>query len=567
MVKIHQYVTLKSFLFPLVVSSVFSTVIPFALLGIPSNAVARTNKHLATTVASPAPTPAPVVSSVSVNGSSGPMTVPAGGILTVGVQNGGTATAWVALYKTTDPNYVPNNYLFMNGAQTPPTTLITSATFTFTVPTTGTYEFRLFANNIDFTKLATSPTVTVASPAPTPAPVVSSASYTLTITQNGTGQGNTTGAGTYASGTVVTMTATAASGSTFGGWSGTGCSTGTVTMSANTTCTATFTLVSPPTTSTCPADAFYVSVSGNDSNPGTPSQPWRTMKKTTSALTAGQTACVMDGTYTEGEIAFRSSGLQSAPIRLMAQNQWKAILSSISGCAPSISLYGSWITIDGLLMQVSSSDPGCSTGTTGNYAIHAWGDVNTVAVPLSLTAGATIRGVKIVASSKRNGAMKTNQDFSLIENNIFNDGIESFNNQGTIFRNNTIFGTARDWIDLVVAKGGTRGIQVYGNIVHIANSNNMGIELGGSSGSQWLFDPSSGVECYDCQAYGNTVINDTTSSVGLWGYAGAKNSSIHNNIGNHGGKFLRSGGSPGSYGSTNPDSTFYTNTIDGVLVP
>jgi hypothetical protein len=108
---------------------------------------------------------------------------------------------------------------------------------------------------------------------------------------------------------------------------------------------------------------------------------------------------------------------------------------------------------------------------------------------------------------------------------------------------------------------------VYGNTVHIVNSNNAGIELGGSSGSAFLFDPPSGVECYDSEAYNNMVVNDTVSSVLLWGFAGAQNSSIHNNIGNHGSSFLRSGGSPGSFGSTNPGSVFKNNTMNGVLVP
>src|SRR5581483_9486853 len=80
------------------------------------------------------------------------------------VNNSGSATAWVGLYATgqTDNNqYLGDQYL--NGDRlTPPSSAMSSAQLTFTPPTTpGTYHFRLFATNVGYTLIATSPTVTV----------------------------------------------------------------------------------------------------------------------------------------------------------------------------------------------------------------------------------------------------------------------------------------------------------------------------------------------------------------------------------------------------------------------
>jgi hypothetical protein len=113
--------------------------------------------------ATPTATPAPSGASVLVNGSASPVTVIPGATVTVAVAGGpGGITDWVAKHDAAAPNttYYPD-WKYLSGTQTAPATGKTSATLTFTMPTTpGTYNFRFFANN-GFTLLATSPTVTV----------------------------------------------------------------------------------------------------------------------------------------------------------------------------------------------------------------------------------------------------------------------------------------------------------------------------------------------------------------------------------------------------------------------
>ena len=65
------------------------------------------------------------------------------------------------------------------------------------------------------------------------------------------------------------------------------------------------------------AATYYVATSGNNSNPGTSSQPWRTVAYAASKMVAGDTTYVRGGTYNEGVIRFGKSGTQSAPIKLL----------------------------------------------------------------------------------------------------------------------------------------------------------------------------------------------------------------------------------------------------------
>jgi chitodextrinase len=61
----------------------------------------------------------------------------------------------------------------------------------------------------------------------------------------------------------------------------------------------------PPRLPEATGKVFYVSPSGNDGSPGTQAQPWRTIQKAASTLTAGQRALVVAGTYQENVFVTR----------------------------------------------------------------------------------------------------------------------------------------------------------------------------------------------------------------------------------------------------------------------
>lgn len=107
------------------------------------------------------------------------------------------------------------------------------------------------------------------------------------------------------------------------------------------------------------AATYYVATTGSDSNPGTSSQPWRTVAHATSKMVAGDTTYVRGGTYNEGEIRFVRSGTQSAPIKLLNQSGQLPVINCTTAKSsyPRIYLLGSgptpsaraigWVTIEG----------------------------------------------------------------------------------------------------------------------------------------------------------------------------------------------------------------------------
>jgi len=68
------------------------------------------------------------------------------------------------------------------------------------------------------------------------------------------------------------------------------------------------------------ATTYYVSISGNDANPGTQAQPWRTIQNAADMMDAGDTALVSAGTYNE-RVTTRRSGAARQLIEFRAIGQ------------------------------------------------------------------------------------------------------------------------------------------------------------------------------------------------------------------------------------------------------
>jgi len=81
----------------------------------------------------------------------------------------------------------------------------------------------------------------------------------------------------------------------------------------------TITITSTPVTPTqAPKHEYFVSPSGNDSNPGTFADPWKTIQKAVENLEAGDWVYIREGTYEgiQGGWVFQNSGTASQPIVL-----------------------------------------------------------------------------------------------------------------------------------------------------------------------------------------------------------------------------------------------------------
>ncbi|GAA0582345.1 agmatine deiminase family protein [Kribbella sandramycini] len=107
----------------------------------------------------PTPTPTPTGPRVVADRT----TVRRGGQITATVTNGpGNTRDWVGLYRASATNSAGGvDEKYLNGRNSPPSSGLTSASITFTAPnTTGTYNFRFFAND-GYPLLATSATFSV----------------------------------------------------------------------------------------------------------------------------------------------------------------------------------------------------------------------------------------------------------------------------------------------------------------------------------------------------------------------------------------------------------------------
>jgi hypothetical protein len=308
---------------------------------------------------------------------------------------------------------------------------------------------------------------------------------------------------------------------------------------------------------------YYVSPSGSDSNPGTFSAPWRSVQIAALKLRAGETAILLDGTYEEPQILFANFGSPGAPITIRAKNKWGAIISSTSGCNPAISIDKSYITIEDVRFSVSPNNVACPSMSSANAAVRCWniGSDPSPSNPHTGTVGCTIRGVMVEASTARTVGIKTNQDFSLVENNEIHSSLEAFNNYGTIFRNNTIYG-GDGWGDSVYGKGGVRNLQIYNNVVHATQGSGRGLFIGGSAGCCW-YDSSAHIEAYNSVAYNNIIIAAGGSNIGSLGMTGAQDSAVFNNV-VFGGRLFLTQGSQNGYdprpAPTNP--TIMNNIVN-----
>ena len=103
---------------------------------------------------------------------------------------------------------------------------------------------------------------------------------------------------------------------------------------------------------------YYVAPNGNDSNPGTASQPWRAIQKAADSVSAGDTVIVQAGAYQE-QVTISASGTASDPILFQAQGT-----AELNGFV----LAGDYLQIKGFTVKVLS----CSLAefgfkVTGSY--------------------------------------------------------------------------------------------------------------------------------------------------------------------------------------------------------
>ena len=115
---------------------------------------------------------------------------------------------------------------------------------------------------------------------------------------------------------------------------------------------------------------LYVSTQGSDSNPGTSTQPFRTITRAYSAAAAGTTIIVLPGVYTDYQsgwgLHLTKAGTAANPIVLRSQVRGGAIIDGQYGSDRNKTIYldGSYHVIDGFQIK---GGPHHGIFITGNF--------------------------------------------------------------------------------------------------------------------------------------------------------------------------------------------------------
>ncbi|MFM7736768.1 MAG: right-handed parallel beta-helix repeat-containing protein [Alphaproteobacteria bacterium] len=126
-------------------------------------------------------------------------------------------------------------------------------------------------------------------------------------------------------------------------------------------------LVSAPLRGRAEAATWWVALDGDDSNPGTQAQPWRTLDKASATAAPGDVVNVGDGTWAE-RLRIWQGGSSSAPITWRAAPGAKPVLdgSTLGG-----GRYGSMVSISGASNLVID---GLTVRNSEGFGVSAIGD-------------------------------------------------------------------------------------------------------------------------------------------------------------------------------------------------
>src|SRR5437899_5402296 len=108
----------------------------------------------------------------------------------------------------------------------------------------------------------------------------------------------------------------------------------------------------------------YVDPAGNDANPGTSSQPFRTLQAAAGVVKPGDVVIVRNGTYTGGStiLDIGASGTAANPIVFKAENKWGAVIDGQNNSSDvGIEVNGSYIRVQGFEIR-----------GTAHYGIEAY---------------------------------------------------------------------------------------------------------------------------------------------------------------------------------------------------
>lgn len=278
------------------------------------------------------------------------------------------------------------------------------------------------------------------------------------------------------------------------------------------------------------ANTYYVSPSGNDANPGTLSQPWKTIQKCLNTVHPGDTCQVMGGTYSEA-LVLKTSGTASARITVKTYNS--QIVTVNSGASKSLVTTGNmgYYTIDGIRF-ISTASGTSNTDVSINFSYNFWGDgvFGEKGNDGFILRNCYVEGAiyfygsdNLVENCEING-MNRKWANAIIErsqpseNNIFrNNTMHDFSQRGawslqgtdnSLWEGNTIYNTGLGGMDCDGAGYPVTKCKMVNNIIHDINGEGVGIFLENAFNSllegNTIYNVLQGVEIIN---YGTPIAN------------------------------------------------------------
>ena len=268
---------------------------------------------------------------------------------------------------------------------------------------------------------------------------------------------------------------------------------------------------------------YYVSVSGNDSNPGTLQLPWRTIQKSANTMQAGDTVYVMAGTYNE-QVSPQNSGTAGNYIIYRNYQNDSVTIDGTGVILPNyaVGLFHienrSYIKV--LKFRVINSGPninnsGICVTTSNNIIIEKNRTYNTISSGIASWSSTNItidsNEVNLACNDGEQECITvaTTSNFDVKNNYVHNGGpgtnggegicIKDGSNNGRVYRNRVTNIPSRVGIYLDAHTRNTFNIEVYQNLVYnnIASAFQLASEQGGLLQN---------IKIYNNIAYNNSVV-------------------------------------------------------------
>jgi hypothetical protein len=221
---------------------------------------------------------------------------------------------------------------------------------------------------------------------------------------------------------------------------------------------------------------FHVATSGSDANPGTATQPWRTIQKALSTLAAGQRAIVRGGTYAEN-LRMSRAGSPLAPITVEAYPGERPVLTAAGSHPLEVARTGAFFRFRGFVIERA---PGNSGGNVDIYGHHIELSGNEIRLgqDQGVYTDEESHHAQILGNSiHHNGQGVIHQSHGiylqgndhLVASNLIHDHVKGFGIQvydkgsRAIITGNTITGAGHSGI-VVGGSGGVDGVRVHNNI-------------------------------------------------------------------------------------------------------